>query len=99
MASRIRRGTEDDEVDCCPKAIQWTNIPSPSPFWNLSLEPDTEFFTNGFVENLTADLTRFPALRVLVTQSTFGLSQFDRFVTAAVFSEADSSPKLTDNRP
>ena len=35
------------------------------PFRNLSSEPDTEYFANGFVEDLTAELTRFPSLRVL----------------------------------
>jgi TolB-like protein/tetratricopeptide (TPR) repeat protein len=48
------------------------------PFRNLSREPDTEYFANGFVEDLTAELTRFPSLRVLATQSTFTLAQLDR---------------------
>jgi len=50
------------------------------PFRNLSPEPDLEFFANGFVENLIADLTRFPSLRVLASQSTFGLDRSDRSV-------------------
>lgn len=45
------------------------------PFRNLSPEPDTEYFANGFVEDLTADLTRFPSLRVLATQTTFAIDQ------------------------
>lgn len=47
------------------------------PFRNLSPEPDTEYFANGFVEDLTADLSRFSALRVLATQSTFAVEQFN----------------------
>ena len=31
-----------------------------------------EFFANGFVGNLIAELTRFSSLRVLASQSTFG---------------------------
>jgi TolB-like protein/tetratricopeptide (TPR) repeat protein len=50
------------------------------PFRNLSEERDTEFFANGFVEDLIADLTRFPALRVLASHSTFGLAQSDRSI-------------------
>ena len=50
------------------------------PFRNLSPEPDTEFFANGFVEDLIADLTRFQSLRVLASQSTFGLTQIDRSI-------------------
>ncbi len=50
------------------------------PFRNLSPDPDTEFFASGFVEDLIADLTRFPTLRVLASQSTFGLGQIDRSV-------------------
>ena len=45
------------------------------PFRNLSSEPDTEYFANGFVEDLTAELVRFPSLRVLATQSTFGVGR------------------------
>ena len=48
------------------------------PFRNLSPEPDTEYFADGFVEDLTADLTRFPSLRVLAAQSTFAAQQSDR---------------------
>lgn len=47
------------------------------PFRNLSPEPDTEFFANGFVEDLTADLTRFSSLRVLAAQSAFALARID----------------------
>lgn len=47
------------------------------PFRNLSQEADTEYFANGFVDDLTADLTRFPTLKVLATQSTFALQQSD----------------------
>ena len=50
------------------------------PFRNLSPGRDTEFFANGFVEDLIGHLTRFPSLRVLASQSTFGLSQIDRSV-------------------
>jgi TolB-like protein len=35
------------------------------PFRNLSPEPHTDYFANGFVEDLTADLTRFSSLWVL----------------------------------
>ena len=45
------------------------------PFRNLSSEPDTEYFANGFVEDLTAELVRFPSLRVLATQSAFGVGR------------------------
>ena len=45
------------------------------PFRNLSPAPDTDYFANGFVEDLTAALTRFSSLRVLATQSTFTLAQ------------------------
>ncbi len=48
------------------------------PFRNLSPDPDMEFFANGFADDLIADLTRFQSLRVLASQSTFGLSQIDR---------------------
>lgn len=51
-----------------------------TPFRNFSQEPDTKYFANGFVEDLTADLTRFPSLRVLAMQSTFALGQLDRSV-------------------
>ena len=51
-----------------------------TPFRNLSKEPDTEYFANGFVEDLTADLTRFPLLKVLAMQSTFALGQLNRSV-------------------
>jgi TolB-like protein/tetratricopeptide (TPR) repeat protein len=54
------------------------------PFRNLSPEPDTEYFANGFVEDLTTDLTRFPSLRVLATQSTFALGQLDLSVDELV---------------
>jgi adenylate cyclase len=47
------------------------------PFRNLSPEPDTEYFANGFVEDLTADLTRFSSLRVFAAQSTFTLDRLD----------------------
>ena len=50
------------------------------PFRNLSPEPDLEFFATGFVEDLIADLTRFTSLRVLASQSTFGLNRTDRSV-------------------
>ena len=50
------------------------------PFRNLSTEQDTEFFANGFVEDLIADLTRFQSLRVLASQSTFGLAQVNRSI-------------------
>ncbi len=50
------------------------------PFRNLSPEPEMEFFADGFVEDLIADLTRFLTLRVVASQSTFGLSQTDRSV-------------------
>ena len=43
------------------------------PFRNLSPESDTEYFVNGFVEDLTANLTRFASLRVLAIESTFAL--------------------------
>jgi TolB-like protein/tetratricopeptide (TPR) repeat protein len=42
------------------------------PFQNLSSEPDTDYFARGFVEDLTANLTRFPSLRVVASQSAFG---------------------------
>ena len=50
------------------------------PFRNLSQESDTAYFANGFVEDLTANLTRFTSLRVLATQSAFALGQPDRGV-------------------
>jgi TolB-like protein/tetratricopeptide (TPR) repeat protein len=50
------------------------------PFRDLAPDPDTEFFVNGFVEDLITDLTRFPSLRVLASQSTFGLLQADRSI-------------------
>ena len=50
------------------------------PFRNLSPEPDTDYFANGFVEDLTADLTRFSSLRVLAAESAFALQQSDRSV-------------------
>jgi TolB-like protein/tetratricopeptide (TPR) repeat protein len=50
------------------------------PFRNLSPEPDSDYFANGFVEDLTADLTRFSSLRVLAAESTFALEQSDRSV-------------------
>ena len=43
------------------------------PFRNLSPEPDTAYFANGFVEDLTAELTRFSSLRVIAAQSAFAL--------------------------
>ncbi|MHC4957669.1 MAG: tetratricopeptide repeat protein [Planctomycetota bacterium] len=42
------------------------------PFRNLSTEPDTDYFARGFVEDLVANLTRFPSLRVVASQSTLG---------------------------
>jgi TolB-like protein/tetratricopeptide (TPR) repeat protein len=48
------------------------------PFRNLSSEPETEYFANGFVEDLTRELTRFPSLRVLAAQSAFGLALADQ---------------------
>jgi len=42
------------------------------PFRNLSPEPDTDYFARGFVEDLIANLTRFPSLRVVASQSSFG---------------------------
>jgi len=54
------------------------------PFRNLSAEPDMEFFANGFVEDLIADLTRFSSLRVLASQSTFGLDWSDQSVDDVV---------------
>ncbi len=54
------------------------------PFRNLSSEPDTEFFSNGFVEDLIAELTRFRSLRVLASQSTFALSEAGRSVDEVV---------------
>jgi len=42
------------------------------PFENLSSEPDTDYFARGFAEDLIANLTRFPSLRVLASQSSFG---------------------------
>jgi len=48
------------------------------PFRNLSPGPHTEFFASGFVEDLTADLTRFSSLRVLATQSAAALARMDR---------------------
>ena len=47
------------------------------PFRNLSSETDTEYFSNGFVEDLIADLTRFSSLRVLAAQSTFAMQQHE----------------------
>ena len=52
------------------------------PFRNLSQESGTEYFANGFVEDLTADLTRFPTLKVLAMQSTFALQQSDQPIDA-----------------
>lgn len=46
----------------------------------MSPESDTEYFANGFVEDLIAELTRFHSLRVLASQSTFGLEQIDRSI-------------------
>lgn len=39
------------------------------PLRNLSPESDTDYFANGFVE----DLTRFASLRVLAAESAFAL--------------------------
>ena len=50
------------------------------PFRNLSPDPDSDYFANGFVEDLTADLTRFSSLRVLAAESTFALEQSGRSV-------------------
>jgi adenylate cyclase len=50
------------------------------PFRNLSPEPDTEYFVNGFVEDLTANLTRFASLRVLAIESTFALGHTDESI-------------------
>ena len=55
------------------------------PFRNLSPESDTEFFANGFVEDLIAELTRFQSLRVLASQSTFGIGQ----VAGSIYQVAD----------
>ena len=51
-----------------------------TPFRNLSTEPHTDYFANGFVEDLTAELTRFSSLRVLATQSTFTLAELGRTI-------------------
>ena len=50
------------------------------PFRNLSPQPDTDYFANGFVEDLTADLTRFSSLRVLAAESAFALEQSDKSI-------------------
>jgi TolB-like protein len=50
------------------------------PFRNLSSKPETDYFANGFVEDLTRELTRFPSLRVIAAQSTFGLQLADQSV-------------------
>jgi TolB-like protein len=50
------------------------------PFRNLSTETATAYFANGFVEDLTANLTRFPSLSVLATQSTFAIEHLDRSI-------------------
>ncbi|MHC4136935.1 MAG: tetratricopeptide repeat protein [Planctomycetota bacterium] len=47
------------------------------PFRNLSPEPDTDYFARGFVEDLIANLTRFPSLRVVASQSTFEWDRLD----------------------
>ena len=47
------------------------------PFRNLSADTDTDYFADGFVEDLTADLTRFSSLRVFATQSTFAWESLD----------------------
>ena len=44
------------------------------PFRNLSPEHDTDYFSNGFVEDLTADLTRFSSHRVLAAESDLRLA-------------------------
>ena len=43
-----------------------------------------EFFANGFVDDLIAELTRFQSLRVLASPSAFGLSHTDRSVDDVV---------------
>lgn len=48
------------------------------PFRSLSPDPDMGYFANGFVEDLISELTRFPSLRVLASQSAFGLSHTGR---------------------
>ena len=50
------------------------------PFRNLSPETDSDYFANGFVEDLTGDLTRFSSLRVLAAESIFALERSDRSV-------------------
>jgi TolB-like protein/tetratricopeptide (TPR) repeat protein len=50
------------------------------PFRNLSPETDSDYFANGFVDDLTGDLTRFSSLRVLAAESTFALEQSDRSI-------------------
>ena len=54
------------------------------PFRNLSPESDTDYFANGFVEDLTADLTRFSSLRVLAAESASALGQSERSVDDVV---------------
>jgi len=50
------------------------------PFRNLSPESDTAYFANGFVEDVTAELTRFSSLRVLDAQSAFALQALEHSI-------------------
>ncbi|MHC4939776.1 MAG: tetratricopeptide repeat protein [Planctomycetota bacterium] len=45
------------------------------PFENLGSDPDTDYFARGFSDDLIANLTRFPTLRVVASQSSFGLDR------------------------
>ncbi len=47
------------------------------PFRNLSPEHDSGYFTRGFVEDLTTELTRFSTLRVLASPSASALGESD----------------------
>jgi len=48
------------------------------PFQNLSTNLEAGYFARGFVEDLIADLTRFPELRVMSGSSSFGLASLER---------------------
>ena len=64
------------------------------PFRSLPGDRDTDYFALGFVEDLIANLSRFPTLRVIASQSTFDLASLGRPV-ADVIRESETLKAVT----
>src|SRR5262245_61716759 len=45
------------------------------PFRNLTSDPDQNYFIRGFLEDLIAELSRFPLMEVISAESSFAISE------------------------